>query len=101
MSYDFEKGRIFDLEEEFVTSGRRARDASATSMSVHLLAVPVVYLDRVLRVSLESVKCDCDEYRGVNSGPGETGREAWSNDESLEELLEQELLLARVRSQRM
>lgn len=67
--------------------GRRAFDVSASSTSVHVPAIPVVYLDAVSPVSLESVPRDYDEYHGMPSGPGEASLKAATNDVCLEELL--------------
>lgn len=69
-----------------------ASSASAASTSLYLSAILVLYRDRVLRVSLESVQGDYDEYRGMKAGSDEASREVSADGVSLEELLEQELL---------
>lgn len=62
LSFDFESGRVFYLEDEVVTADKCARGTSVTSTSFHIPAIPVLYRDGVPRVILESVKRDHDEY---------------------------------------
>lgn len=56
-------------------AGKRARGASASSTSVTLPAIPVLYRIGVLQASLESVKHNHDEYFKVHSALYESSRE--------------------------
>lgn len=76
VSYGLENGEVFDFEKEAVPGGKHPRGASVTSMSVNLIAIPVVYRDVVSRVSLKLVQLVYDEYRIEHSSCNEASREA-------------------------
>lgn len=92
MSYYFETGKVFDLEDEVMMADKYARGVGETWTSVRLPTIPVVYRNGTSRVSLECVQRDYDKYRGMQSGRDEASREVDADDVSLEELLEQEFL---------
>lgn len=87
LSYDFENGKIFDLDEKIAPPGKRSRDASATSTSVCLPASPVLSQGGLSPGSLKSVKRDHGEYRGLQSCCNEATREVYDDDVGLQELL--------------
>lgn len=47
MSYEFNNGKVLDLEVEIVSAGRRARGGGVPSTSVSLPAIPCVFRNRV------------------------------------------------------
>lgn len=47
LSYEIKNSEVFDLKEEAVTAGRRARGVSVTSTSVNPPAIPVVHQNEV------------------------------------------------------
>lgn len=94
MSYEFASGKIFDLEEEFVPSGKRACGANVMSL-VHLPEISVVYRDVVSRAGRVSVQHHYDAYHETQGGPDKARWEAGTNDVSLKKFLVQEMLWER------
>lgn len=71
VSYNLNKGKVHGLEEQAVTTGKRARGANLASMSGNLPAILVLYRAWQSRIALESVERNQFDYCGVSSSPNE------------------------------
>lgn len=86
--YDFENGKILDLEEYALPVAKRARSVSARLTSASLPVIPVFYRGIVSPASLEPVQRDYDDYREVHKGRNEVSWKASADVATLKELLE-------------
>lgn len=90
--HNFENDKAFQLREEVVPTNKLAGGAIATSTSVNLPVIAVVYVEGASGVSVERAQRDYDEYLAVCSGSNEISRDVGAGGVSLEESLEDVLL---------
>lgn len=65
VSYDFESGTLLAFEEHTIPASKRARGAVVAASQVNLQSFSALYRNGVSRVTLTSMWCSYDKYRGA------------------------------------
>lgn len=91
ISNEVESGEMLQLSQKIVPTSNRVRSPSMTIAPVNMLPIPILYRSGISRVTLESVRRNYKENRGVRCNPNAASGKTRADGVNVLEFYEQYL----------